>query len=228
MISFNLTALTRETLFIQRKVKTRIIFPRKTFQNFTQLPFTISIFNKNSRFTSNLFSSITALKHFKNKAMADMTSIFRIEEDEEPMATEPIYLSSDESEYSAPNTTLHHQLECIYPDSINQLIASQLEQRSNLGTETVLYPPSPKTSMISDDEYQMNPTPIVGNPEQYISQIPLGRNHPIQLCQHMQTITDTPESPTPENCGRSDILYPDNIPLNNPPISSQQLMNCAT
>ena len=56
-----------------------------------------------------------------------MTTTFRIEEDEEPMATEPIYLSSDESEYSTPNTTPDHQRECIYPDSINQLIASQLE-----------------------------------------------------------------------------------------------------
>ena len=71
--------------------------------------------------------------------------------------------------------------------------------------------------MISDDEYQMNPTPKVGNRKQYKSQIPSRRNHPIQLCQHMQTIPDTPESPTPENRGRSDYLYPDNIPLNNPP-----------
>ena len=104
--------------------------------------------------------------------MANMTTTFLIEEDEEPMATEPIYLSSDESEYSTPNTTPDHQLECIYPDSIDQLIASQLEQRSNMGTETIFYPPTPNTSMISDDEYPMNPTPIVGKPEQYISQIP--------------------------------------------------------
>ena len=204
MISFNLTALTRETPFIQRKVKTRIIFPRKTFQNFTQLSFTISMFNKNSRFTSSLFSLITALKHFKKKAMADMTTTFRIEEDEQPMAREPIYLSSDEIEYSTPNTTPDHQLECIYPDSINQLIASQLEQRSNMGMETIFYPPTPNTSMISDDEDLMNLTPIIGNPEQYTPQIPPRRNHPIQLCQHVQPIPDTPESPTPENRGRSD------------------------
>ena len=182
MIPFNLTALTRETPFIQRKVKTRNIFPRKTFQNFTQLSITFSIFNKNSRVTSSLFSSITALKHFKKKAMADMTTTFHIEEDQEPMATEPIYLSSDESEYSTPNTTPDHQFECIYPDSINQLIASQLEQRSNMGTETIFYPPTLSTSMISDDEYLMNLTPIIGNPEQYTPQIPPRRNHPIQLC----------------------------------------------
>ena len=217
MMSFNLTALTRETPFIQRKVKTRIIFPRKTFQNFTQLSFTISIFNKNSRFTSSLFSSITALKSFKKKAMADLTTTFLIEEDEETMATEPIHLSSDESEYSTPNTTSDHQLECTYPDAMNQLIASQLEQRSNTGAETVFFPPTPNILMISDDEYQMNPTPIVGNPEQYTPQIPPRRNHPIQLCQQVQPIPDTPDSPTPENRGQSNDFYPDNIPLNNPP-----------
>ena len=146
-----------------------------------------------------------------------MTTTFRIEEDEEPMATESIYPSSDESEYSTPNTTLHHQLECIYPDSNKQLIASQLEQRSNMGAETIVYPPTPNTSIISDDEDLMSPTPIIGNPEQYTPQIPPRRNHPIQLRQHEQPIPDTPQSPTPENRGQSDDFYPDNIPLHNPP-----------
>ena len=99
--------------------------------------------------------------------MADMTTTFPIEEDEEPMATEPKNLSSDESEHNSPkispNTTPDHQLECFYPDSINRLIASQLEQRSNMGTETIFSPPTPNTSMISDDEDPMNPTPIIGN-----------------------------------------------------------------
>ena len=71
--------------------------------------------------------------------------------------------------------------------------------------------------MISDDENQMNPTPIIGNPEQYTPQIPPRRNHPIQLCQHIQPIPNTPQSPTPENRGQSDNFCPDNIPLNNPP-----------
>ena len=146
-----------------------------------------------------------------------MTTTFRIEEDEEPMATEPIYLSSDESEYSTPNTTPNHQLECIYPDSINQLIASQLEQRSNMGAETIVYPPTPNTSIISADDDPMNPTPIIGNPDQYTPQIPPRRHHPIQLCQHVQPIPDTPQSPTPEDRGQSDDFYPDNIPLHNPP-----------
>ena len=84
MISFNLTALTRSTLLIQRKAETRNIFPRKTFQNFTQLSFIIPVFNKNSRFPPNLISSTTALKYFKKKAMADRTTTFLTEEDEEP------------------------------------------------------------------------------------------------------------------------------------------------
>ena len=142
------------------------------------------------------------------------------------MATEPIYLSSDESEYSTPNTTPDHQLERTYPDAINQLIASQLEKRSNTGTETAFYPPTPNMSMNSDDQDPIDPTPIIGNPEQYTPQIPSRRNHPIQFCQHVQPIPDTPESPTLENRGHSDITCPDDIPnprpsipLNNPPIS---------
>ena len=125
--------------------------------------------------------------------MADMTPIFLIEEDEEPMATEPIHLLNDESEYSTPNTTPDRHEECTYIDSIIQLKASQLEKRSNMGTETVFYPPTPKTSMISDDEEQSNLTPIIGSTEQYPSPIPKRRNHPIQLCQHVQPITDTSE-----------------------------------
>ena len=66
--------------------------------------------------------------------MAEMTPIFLLEEEEEPMATEPIYFSSDESEYSTSNTTPENHHESIYHDSINQLKASQLERRSNKGT----------------------------------------------------------------------------------------------
>ena len=179
-------------------------------QNFTQSPFIVSIFNQISCFISKLFSSITALRYFKNKA--DMTPTFLLKEDKEPMATRPIYLLSDESEYSTPNTNpdLHH--ECIYPGSINQLIAPQLEQRSNMGTETVFYAPTPNTSMISDDEEQSNLTPIIGNPEQYTSPISQQRNRPIQLCQHVQPIPDTPEPPTPENQGPRDYFRSYDLP----------------
>ena len=217
MISFNLTALTQPTLSIQRKSKTRIIFPRKTFRILPNFHSYFQSSTKTVALLQNLVYIITALKHFKKRAFAHMTTTFRIEEDEEPMATEPIYLSSDESEYSTPNTTPDHQLECIHPDSINQLIASQLEQRSNMGAETIVYPPTPNMSIISADDDPMNPTPIIGNPDQYTPQIPPRRHHPIQLCQHVQPIPDTPQSPTPEDRGQSDDFYPDNIPLHNPP-----------
>ena len=110
--------------------------------------------------------------------MADMTPWFLSEEAEEPMATKPIYLLSDESEYTTPNTTPDHHHERIYPDFIKP---SQLEQRSSMGRETVIYPPTPNTSMISDNDEQLNLTPVVGNPEQYTSQIPQRWNYPIQL-----------------------------------------------
>ena len=124
--------------------------------------------------------------------MADMTPTFLLEEDQEPMATEPIYPSSDEIEYSTPNTTPDHQHENIYIDSINQLIASQLKQRSNMSSEIVFYPPTPNTFKISDDDEQLNLTPIVVHPEQCTSQIAQRYNHPIQLCQHVQPIQKRP------------------------------------
>ena len=77
------------------------------------------------------------------------------------------------------------------------------------------YPPTPNMSMNSDDEHPIDPTPIIGNPEQYTQQIPPRCNHPIQLCQHVQPIPDTLKSPTPENRGHSDNTCPDDIP--NPP-----------
>ena len=169
MISFNLTALTQPTLSIQRKSKTRHIFPKKPFRISPNFHSYFQSSTKTVALLQNLVYSITALKHFKKRAFAHMTTTFRIEEDEEPMATEPIYLSSDESEYSTANTTPDHQLECIHPDSINQLVASQLEQRSNMGAETIVYPPTPNTSIISAKDDPMNPTPIIGNPDQSAS-----------------------------------------------------------
>ena len=83
--------------------------------------------------------------------MVGLTPIFLLEEDEEPMATETINLSTDESDYSTPNTSPDYHHESIYPDSINKLIASQLEQRSNMGTKTVFHPPTPNTSLMSDN-----------------------------------------------------------------------------
>ena len=75
MIAFNLTALTRETPLIQRKTKTRTIFPMETFQNFTPNSFIVSTFNLISRFNS-IPSKNTALQYFKKKAMAEINSQF--------------------------------------------------------------------------------------------------------------------------------------------------------
>ena len=144
--------------------------------------------------------------------MAEVILIFLLEEDEELRAKKPIYLSSDESEYSTRNTTTDHHHESISPDSINQLAASQLEQQSNMGTETVFYQPTPNVSMICDDEEQSNLTPINGNPEHNISQIPPQRNHPIQLCQHLQPVLDTPKSQHPEDRGPRDIFRAYDLP----------------
>ena len=96
MISFNLTALTRETPLIQRKAKNRFIFPRKTSPNFTLISFIFSTFILLSRFNS-ISSSNTAIQNFKKKAMAEIYSQFKFDENQE-METQPIYLSSDESE----------------------------------------------------------------------------------------------------------------------------------
>ena len=76
--------------------------------------------------------------------MAKMTAILLLEKDEEPMATEPIYLSSGESEYSTPNTTLDHHQERIYPDFINQLITSELETTVKYGHTDRILPTNPK------------------------------------------------------------------------------------
>ena len=195
MILFSLTALTRATRLVQREAKSREIFHTKKRFEILSKPHSISTFNQTSCFISKLFSSTTALPYFKKKAMAEMTPIFLLEEDEEPMATEPIYLSSEESEYSTTNRSPEHHFESIFPDSINQLKASQLKQRANKGTETVFNPPTPNTSVISDDEELQNFIPKTGNPEQYTSQIPQRRNHAIQICQHLQPVPDTPESP---------------------------------
>ena len=96
MTSLNLTALTQPTLSIQRKSKTRNIFPRKTPQNFTQSSFIFSTLILLSCFNLRIVSTNTALHHFKQKAMAGTNTQFTIDGDQE-MEIEPIYLSSDES-----------------------------------------------------------------------------------------------------------------------------------
>ena len=109
MISCKLTALTREALLIQRKAKTRIIFPNKTFQSFTLTSFMFPSFNLESRFSSKMLLKTTALQYSKKEAMTEMNSQFNFDEDQE-METQPIYLSSDESEIASPRSSPIRQL----------------------------------------------------------------------------------------------------------------------
>ena len=208
MISFNLTALTQPTLSIQRKSKTRNIFPRKTSHNFTQFSFISSPFILLCCFNLRIVSTNTALHHFKKKAMARTNTQFTIDEDQE-METQPIYLSSDESEIGSPTPSPIPQLPNNIPDTysaITQLIAAQHEAMSLSGTSALPYPTTPPTSLISDDETDEMLTPTDGNRAQFLTHT---RNH--------RPIPDTPQSPTPENCGQSDDFYPTHIPLNTPP-----------
>ena len=237
MISFNLTALTRETTLIQRKAKTRTIFPRKTFQNFTLNSIIVSTFILLSRSSLRIYSRNTALQYFKKKAMAETNSQFNFDENQE-METQPIFLSSDESEVDSPCSSPIPQMPNNDPDTysaITQLIAKQHEQMSLSGTSAPQYPITPPTSLISDDEDDDMLTPITGNPAQLLPYTPNRHSIPIQLCQQLTPIPDTPESPTPENRGQSDNFRPGDIPnepppttLNNPPLSRQSLMDCIT
>ena len=211
MISFNLTALTRETPLIQRKAKTRTIFPRKTFPNFTLNSFIVSTFILSSRFSLRIPSRNTALQYCKKKAMAEINSQFNFEENPE-MESQRIYLSSDESEIDSLQPSPIPQLPNNIPDpysAITQLISAHHEQMSMSGTYAPQYPITPPTSLISDDDML---TPITGNPAQFLPYTPNRHSIPIQLCQQITPIPDTPESPTPKNRGQSDNFRPDEIP----------------
>ena len=208
MISFNLTTLTQPTLSIQRKSKTRDIFPRKTPQNSTQSSFIFSTFILYSRFSSRISSRNTALHFFKKKAMAAINTQFTIDEDQE-METEPIYLSSDESENESTPSSSLPQLPNNTPDknsAITQLIAAQHEQMSLSGISAPQCPITPPASLISDDEDNEMLTPTGGARAQFLTYT---RDH--------RPIPDTPQSPTPEICGQSVDFHPTNIPLHNPP-----------
>ena len=169
MISFNLTALTQPAFLLQRKAKTRNVFPRKTPQNFTRNSFIFSTSVLLSRFIPRIPTRNTALRHFKKKAMAEINSQFDFDEDQK-METEPIYLSSDESEINSPPSSPMAQLPNNIPDTysaITQLIAAQHEAMSLSGTSALHYPTTPPTSLISDDENDEMLTPIIGNPAQF-------------------------------------------------------------
>ena len=227
MTSFNLTAITQETPLIQRKAETRILLCRRTSQNFTLIYFIFSTFILLSRFSSRIPSTNTALQYFKKKAMAEINSQFNFNEDQE-METQPIYLSTDESEIDSPPPSPIPQLPNNVPDTysaITQLIAAHHEQTSLSGTSAPQYPITSPTSLISDDEDDDMLTPKTGNPAQFLPYTPNRHPIPTQLCQQTTPIPDTPESSTPEKRGQSDLFRPYDIPnqpssslLHNPPI----------
>ena len=146
--------------------------------------------------------------------MAEINTQFHLDEDQE-METQPIYLSSDESEISSPPSSPVPRPPDNIPDThgaITQLIAAQHQQMSLSGSSAPQFPITPPTSLISDDEDNEMLTPIGGNRAQFLT----------YTLDH-RSIPDTPESPTPENRGHADhlhidaILQPSFIPLNNPP-----------
>ena len=71
--------------------------------------------------------------------MAEMSSQFTIDEDQE-METQPICLSSDESEIASPCSSPNPQLPNTVPDTysaITQLIVAQHEQMSSSGNSAL-------------------------------------------------------------------------------------------
>ena len=141
-----------------------------------------------------------------------MNCQFTIDEDEE-METQPIYLSSDESETASLCSLPIPQLPNNVPDTysaITKLMAAQHEQKSSSGNFGPQYLPTPPTSLISDDDNGEVFTPITGNPAQLIPYTPNRRPRRLHLSQSQQLtpIPDTPESPTPENRGQSNIFRP--------------------
>ena len=167
--------------------------------------------------------------------MAEMNSQLTIEENQE-METQPIYLSSDESEIASPCSLLIPQPPNNVPDTysaITQLIAAQHEHISLSDTSAPQNPTIPPTSLISYDDNDEVLTSIYGNPAQFLPYTPNRHPMPLQLCQQITPIPDTPDSPTPENCGQPDIFRHYDIPNqpsstlsnNPPPISRQSLMD---
>ena len=130
--------------------------------------------------------------------MAEMNSQLTIDEDQE-METQPIYLSSEESEIaslcSSPIPQLPNNVHDTH-SAITQLIAAEHEQMSSSGNFALQYPITPPTSLISDDDNDEVPTPIIGNPAQILLYTPNHHPNPLQFCQQITSTPDTPESPS--------------------------------
>ena len=81
--------------------------------------------------------------------MAEINSQFNFDENQE-METQPIFLSSDESEIDSPCSSPIPQLPNNVPDpysAITQVISAHHEQMSLSGTSAPQYPITPPTSL---------------------------------------------------------------------------------
>ena len=135
--------------------------------------------------------------------MTKMNYHFTFDEDQE-VGTQPIHLYSDESEIASPRSSLGPQLRNNVPDTysaITQLKTAQHEQMSSSGNLALQYPPTPPTSLTSDDDDDEVFFPIIGNSSQHVAYTPNHHPDPVQLCQQLAPIPDTPESPNPESRG---------------------------
>ena len=153
-----------------------------------------------------------------------MNPQFFIGEDQE-MGAQPIHLCCDETEIASPSLSTLPLLPNNIPDTysaIPQLKTAQHEQMQLSGTSASQYPTTPPTSLISVDDNDELLTPIIGNPAQFLPYTPNRHPIPLQLCQQITPIPETPESPTPENRGQTCIFRPYDIP---DPLSSTSLKN---
>ena len=160
--------------------------------------------------------------------MAEVTPQFIFDQPEEPLASKPVTFSTDESGNSTPNSTPDNYAECVHPDSQNtfkQLVASQFEQRSNIGRATVLCPPTPNTSMISDDDEHNSLTPIFGNPAENTLPIPQRGNHPIQPCQLIHFLRTHPNPRPLKIKVKETFLYHYDLPNSSAKTSYNSLSN---
>ena len=116
---------------------------------------------------------------------------------------------------------LAHHLFYNVPDTykaITQLIAAQHEQMSSFSNSALQYPTTLPTSLISYDDNDGVLTQIIDNPAQFLPYTPNRHPSHLQLCQQITPIPETPESPTPENFGQSDIIRDYDIPNPSPSI----------
>ena len=133
------------------------------------------------------------------------------------METQPIFLSSDESEIDSPCPSPIPQLPNNVPDTYNvitQILAALHEQMSLSGISALQYPITAPTSLISDDENDELLTLIIGNPAQFLTYTPIRHPIPLQLCQQIIPIPDTPQSLNPKIVGNQTIFVPTIFPTN--------------